>query len=136
MGSGPLVLLVEAALDIGPTPSMEQRMWLFEMVAAVILGGLAASLALLWEHGQELDKPAGLIASAWGRRSLRRYLSITSLWGPGLPARSTRHDAQRRAESIVADLLDAQQRREDATGAGLAMSVTHTGSCPASSCGC
>lgn len=47
VGSGPVVLLLDAVLRIGAQPQHWQRVALFEAVAAVIVVGMLAGLHLL-----------------------------------------------------------------------------------------
>ncbi|KAK9849775.1 hypothetical protein WJX84_003292 [Apatococcus fuscideae] len=55
VGSGPIVLLLELFLQIGPQPSSGQIVVLFELVAAFTIAGLLAALGLLYSHWQALE---------------------------------------------------------------------------------
>ncbi|KAK9828283.1 hypothetical protein WJX74_007233 [Apatococcus lobatus] len=55
VGSGPIVLLLELFLQVGPKPSVGQIVALFELVAAFTIAGLLAALGLLYSHWQALE---------------------------------------------------------------------------------
>lgn len=54
VGSGPVILLLEASLHMGSTPTFHQRVVLYWVTAAVILGGLLAGLLLLSRSWKEM----------------------------------------------------------------------------------
>ena len=54
MGSGPVVLLLDTILRIGPRPAAWQRVALFECVAIIQMVGMAAGLYLLSRSWRDL----------------------------------------------------------------------------------
>jgi hypothetical protein len=54
VGSGPLVLLLDTILRIGPRPASWQRITLFQCVAVVQMAGMAAGLYLLSRSWRDL----------------------------------------------------------------------------------
>lgn len=54
VGSGPLVLLLDAVLRTGAQPAQWQRVVLFESVAATIVAGMVAGLYLLSRSWRDL----------------------------------------------------------------------------------
>lgn len=53
--SGPLVLALQVALGMGPTPTRAQLTCLYEVIAAVIVAGLWAAVSLLLRHWDAVE---------------------------------------------------------------------------------
>ncbi|DBB16535.1 TPA: hypothetical protein ACH3X3_014799 [Trebouxia sp. C0006] len=58
VASGPIVVLAEAALRMGPRPSYTQQLLLFELVAALTLAGWIAAILLLFKWWTQLQSKA------------------------------------------------------------------------------
>lgn len=56
--SGPLVLLLQLALNMGPTPTRRQQIFLFEIIGVIIAGGLWATVSLLVRHWRSIEAHA------------------------------------------------------------------------------
>ncbi|EFN58589.1 hypothetical protein CHLNCDRAFT_140764 [Chlorella variabilis] len=62
--SGPLVLLLQLALNMGPTPTRRQQIFLFEIIGVIIAGGLWATVSLLVRHWRSIEAHASRLVSA------------------------------------------------------------------------
>ena len=57
--SGPLILILQIALDIKSIPTFEQQVSLFFIMAVVVASGLWATVSLLFRHWNAIEASAG-----------------------------------------------------------------------------
>lgn len=109
VASGPLVVLAEAALRMGPRPSYIQQMLLFQLVAALTLAGWAAALLLLVRWWGQLQAKADSPESSplLEDESVVLHSSQHSLDPPG-EHHSRYHAAPHSSDQAEAGLIEQQ----------------------------
>mmetsp|Transcript_14139 Transcript_14139/g.42675 ORF Transcript_14139/g.42675 Transcript_14139/m.42675 type:complete len:478 (+) Transcript_14139:565-1998(+) len=116
VGSGPIVLLLEALLHIGTKPTFGQRVILYFATSAVILAGLAAGAVLLSKSWRDMSE-AGHIESSPAQLASLPSIEI----GDGRVGRRRIQRAYSRGTSMLADLsqladLSKHDRHEHSMG--------------------
>ncbi|KAK9829726.1 hypothetical protein WJX72_007534 [[Myrmecia] bisecta] len=89
VGSGPLIIALEAYLRLGPSPSQKQVVQLFVAVALLALCGVAAAILLLRTQGKEqeamLSGHSGFLLDRPHMQPAARRWSNAFSGGPDLP---------------------------------------------------
>jgi hypothetical protein len=89
VGSGPISLILQVALQVGPRPRRWQWISLFELAAGFVLLGLAAGLSLVWQYwgiltGKEpYDEGRPLLGDAAERVRFWRGVARREGWTAG-----------------------------------------------------
>ncbi|KAL4457583.1 hypothetical protein ABPG75_012448 [Micractinium tetrahymenae] len=82
--SGPLVLAMQLALEMGPIPSKHQQVLLYETIAVVIVAGLWATASLLLRHWGSIEQAAG--KQELTEPLLQHPAGVEEAGGPASPA--------------------------------------------------
>ncbi|MEW5319436.1 MAG: hypothetical protein WDW38_010588 [Sanguina aurantia] len=105
-GSGPIVLLIQLLLRVGPRPARWQWVAMFEVAAGMAMLGLLSSLSLFTQRRRRSRHRLARKRAGSGGRALSR-LTSQLLWGSGLGGGGDGCDSDEEAGSV--ELLAVQQ---------------------------